>query len=68
MPQESCGNTGYAGLVLLAALVSIEIAHQLTTDQMELLGNFFEALGENLALLASPTPSCPCNSQEGAEP
>ena len=68
MPQESCGNTGYVGLVLLAALVSIEIARQLTADQMELLGNFFEALGENLALLASPTPSCPRNSQEGAEP
>ena len=68
MPQESCGNTGYAGLVLLAALVSIEIARQLTADQMELLGNFFEALGENLALLAAPTPACPRNSLVGAEP
>ena len=65
MPQESCGNTGYAGLVLLAALVSIEIARQLSADQMELLGNFFEALG---ALLASPPPSCRCNNEEGAEP
>ena len=68
MPQESCGNTGYAGLVLLAALVSIEIARQLSADQMELLGNFFEALGENLALLASPPPACRCNNEEGAEP
>ena len=59
MAQEGCGNTNYAGLVLLAALISIEMARQLTADQMELLGNFFEALGENLALLASTPPQCP---------
>ena len=56
MAQECSGNTNYAGLVLLAALVSIEIARQLTAEQTELLSAFFTALGDNLALLVSTPP------------
>ena len=39
-------------LVLLGALVSIQLAQGLTTEQIELLSAFFEVLGDNLALLA----------------
>ena len=67
MAQDNCCGSGYAGLVLLAALAAIEIAQRLPPDQLELLSNFFEALGENLALLTSPKPTC-CNSKEGTEP
>lgn len=40
------------GLLLLAALVSIQMAQELTAEQLELLSAFFEVLGDNLALLA----------------
>lgn len=40
------------GLLLLAALVSIQMSQNLSPDQLELLSNFFEVLGNNLALLA----------------
>lgn len=43
------------GLVLLAALVSIQMARELTVEQMELLSAFFEILGDNLTLLALRT-------------
>ena len=56
MAQECGGNTNYAGLVLLAALVSIEIARQLTAEQTELLSAFFTVLGDNLALMISTPP------------
>lgn len=40
------------GLLLLAALVSIQIAKTLTAEELELLSAFFEVLGDDLALLA----------------
>ena len=65
--QEYCGNSRYAGLVLLAALVSIEIARQLSAEQIELLSAFFEVLGDNLDLLASTPPDCLCQKDEECE-
>lgn len=46
-------------ILLLATLASIQIAQCLTDDQIEVLSNFFEVLGNNLALLAAP-PCCGC--------
>lgn len=40
------------GLLLLAALVSVQLSHQLTAEQLGLLSAFFEVLGDDLALLA----------------
>ncbi len=40
------------GLLLLAALVSIQMSQGLTDTQLELLAAFFTVLGDNLALLA----------------
>ncbi len=48
--EKQLGNC--EALVLLAALISIQMARSLTQEQLELLSDFFEALGENLALLA----------------
>ena len=44
------------GLVLLAALVSVQMAKSLTEDELELLSAFFEVLGDDLALLALCSP------------
>lgn len=40
------------GLLLLAALASIQLSQGLTVSQIELLAAFFTVLGDNLALLA----------------
>lgn len=40
------------GLLLLAALVSVQLSRELTPGQLELLSAFFEVLGDDLALLA----------------
>ncbi len=45
-------------LLLLAALVSIQMARGLSRKQVELLSAFFEVLGDDLALLAL----CPSDS------
>ncbi len=55
--EQGCNTQ--AGLVLLATLVAIQIARELNTDQLQLLSAFFEVLGDNLALLATPSPACP---------
>ncbi|MDE6107910.1 MAG: hypothetical protein K2F83_04450 [Oscillospiraceae bacterium] len=65
MASEKCGTPGYAGLVLLASLVSIEMAQEMTADQLELLSAFFEVLGDDLALLAlSPGGSECCGTNQ----
>ena len=43
------------GLLLLAALVSIQMSRGLTDTQLGLLAAFFTVLGDNLALLALRT-------------
>jgi len=47
---------GNEGLLLLAALASIQLARGLSSEQIELLAAFFEVLGDNLALLIA-TPA-----------
>lgn len=49
------GNSNNQGLLLLATLASLQLAQGLTPEQIELLSNFFEVLGNNLALLISPS-------------
>ena len=39
-------------LVILSALVSVQLAQTLNSNQLELLSAFFEMLGDNLAFLA----------------
>lgn len=57
-PGQNCD-----ALLLLSALVSVQIAKQLTTEEVELLAAFFSVLGDNLALLAL----CPGPSEESSE-
>lgn len=40
-------------LVSLAAILSITIAKDFTSDEVDTLGNFFSALGSNLSTIAS---------------
>lgn len=40
-------------LLVLAALVSLQLAQGRTTDQLELIAAFFEVLGDNLSLIAA---------------
>ena len=49
------GPSGEA-LVLLAAVVSFQLAAGKTAGQIELLAAFFNVLGDNLALLAARLP------------
>ncbi len=51
------------GLVLLAALVSVQMAKTFTSDELELLSAFFEVLGDDLALLAL----CPRGNSENSQ-
>jgi len=46
------GGSHWDSLLLLSAVVSIQLAGQLTPRELELLSAFFEVLGDNLALLA----------------
>lgn len=54
--MEKCSHSGNEGLLLLASLVSIQIAHQVTNDQLTLLSLFFTVLGDSLGLLAMADP------------
>ena len=48
-------------LVLLAAVVSFQLAQGRSAEDMELLGAFFEVLGDNLSLIAAGLPQdCTC--------
>ena len=40
-------------LLILAALVSLQLAQGRTTDQLDLMAAFFTVLGDNLALIAA---------------
>ena len=52
----------HSGLLLLSALLSIQMAQELSGDDLALLAAFFTVLGDNLALLAlrqdGPPPAC----------
>lgn len=49
------GAANNQGILLLAALASIQIAQGLDNSQIEVLAAFFTVLGDNLALLAAPS-------------
>ena len=44
-------------LVALAALLSVVISQNLSCDEVDVLGNFFSALGSNLSTIASSNGS-----------
>lgn len=43
-------------LLLLAAVVSLQLAQGKSEDDLALMGTFFTVLGDNLALLAASFP------------
>ena len=43
-------------LLLLAAVVSLQLAQGRSTDDLALMGAFFTVLGDNLSLLAASRP------------
>lgn len=45
--------------VLLAALLAIGIGEKLNEDQLNILGNFLEALGQNILLIQAIVSSTP---------
>jgi len=49
--------------VLLAALLAIIIADKLNEDQLNVLGNFIEALGQNLLLIQAIVSSNPPSTE-----
>lgn len=44
-------------LVALASIISIFISQGLTPDEIDTLGNFFSALGENLSTIGGAQPT-----------
>ncbi|MDD5937441.1 MAG: hypothetical protein PUC36_00280 [Clostridiales bacterium] len=63
--MRNCGKSRNQSLVLLAALVSIQIAQQVTEEQLELLAAFFTVLGDSLALLSVTPPEESAQSGSG---
>lgn len=45
-------------LVLLAAAAAISISKKLSLDELNILSSFFNALGDNLGILAAKQESC----------
>lgn len=54
MPQCSSGND----LVVLASTLAIAISEKLDNDEINVLSNFFNALGDNLAIIAAQREAC----------
>ena len=44
--------------VVLASSLAIALSEKLNADEMNLLSNFFNALGDNLAILAAQRAAC----------
>lgn len=57
--MEKCSHSGNEGLLLLASLVSIQIAHQVTNDQLTLLSLFSPFWGTAWDYWRWPIPSPP---------
>ena len=51
-----CCNLSPEELVLAAAILSIYIAKDRTTAELNFLGNLFQAIGTNLSVIATVTP------------
>lgn len=54
MPQRYFGSD----LVLLAALISIILSDSLATDDINILSGLFNAIGENLSIIATKKQLC----------
>jgi len=54
--------------VLLAALLAIIISDQLNEDQLDILGNFLEALGQNILLIQARVSSNPPSTKSDSSP
>ncbi|WP_346870292.1 hypothetical protein [Clostridium sp. UBA5119] len=50
-------------LVIAAAILSIYIAKNRTSDEVNLLGNLFQAIGTNLSTFASAIPENETNTK-----
>ena len=55
-------------LLILAALVSLQLAQGRTADQLELIAAFFEVLGDNLSLIAAHRSLPESNQTPGTRP
>ncbi|MCI9424967.1 MAG: hypothetical protein HFF30_05340 [Flavonifractor sp.] len=55
-------------LLILAALVSLQLAQGRTADQLELIAAFFEVLGDNLSLIAARRSLPESNQTPGTRP
>ncbi len=44
-------------LVALASIIAIYISNEFSSDEVDVLGNFFSALGSNLSTIASAEPN-----------
>ena len=55
-------------LVILSALVSVQLAQTLNSQQLALLSAFFEVLGDDLALLALSSGTGSGNSSVCSDP
>ena len=55
-------------LLILAALVSLQLAQGRTADQLELIAAFFEVLGDNLSLIAARRSLPEANQTPGTRP
>ena len=45
-------------LVVLASSLAIALSEKLTKEEINILANFFNALGDNLAIIASQQEAC----------
>lgn len=43
-------------LVALASIIAIYISNEFSSDEVDVLGNFFSALGSNLSTIGSAKP------------
>lgn len=55
--KENCASSGI-DLVLLSTLVSITLAQDLTINQLNILSNFLQSVGENLSIIATSRDIC----------
>ena len=71
MRRRCCGSQGQGGdLVAAAAALSVLIAQDKTSEQIELLSAVFDMLADNLAMLALKAPSgedCCCREETQGE-
>ncbi|WP_101698557.1 hypothetical protein [Clostridium minihomine] len=45
-------------LVLIASSIAVSLANGRSTDEVNVLGNLLQAIGENLSLIASQRSAC----------